>query len=228
MKKSSKVLLRIIGGIALAGAVLVVVALVLGASWDDVQIGMTHVIKPYKSKYVGETVQLEADELRGLELEVGDGIVSMETWEETYIEVAHNGGFHKYEARMDNGIYEIEADTDESIGIFDTDKEKVLTIRIPEDMVLELMEVSLGAGFFSYEGRLNGNAQLECGAGEMVLNLKGDPKDYNYIMECGIGEIVVNGATYSGIGQEHVIQNAADKTIHLECGVGQIEVVAEK
>ena len=46
MKKSTKILLGIAGGIALLGTLLVLLAVIMGASWDDVQIGVTYVIKP--------------------------------------------------------------------------------------------------------------------------------------------------------------------------------------
>ena len=46
MKKSTKRILGIADGIALAGCLLVLLALALGASWEDVRIGVTQVIKP--------------------------------------------------------------------------------------------------------------------------------------------------------------------------------------
>lgn len=247
MKKTSKTLFKVVGIIAAVGLLLVIVSLAMGADFREAQIEMTGSFKTDDVKLVSREVRLSPEQVRGLELEIGSGEVEIAVSEEKEISIFHNGGFRDYEASLDNGIYEIEASAGKRNVMGNGSHEHKITILVPREMMLDSLEVSLGAGSvktdgltvehlsaevgagaFQYEGSILGNASLECGAGEMCLHLQGKPEGYNYKLACGIGELMVNEEIYSGLAGIHEISNGVSNTIELECGVGKIELNIEE
>lgn len=80
----------------------------------------------------------------------------------------------------------------------------------------------VGAGKLTYKGKIQNELQLECGAGEVILELDGDEDNYDYDINVGMGQIEINDEEYSGIGIKKTIDNDADKNMKLKCGAGKV------
>lgn len=121
-------------------------------------------------------------------------------------------------------------------------------VSLEEDLTLDKLEVYVGAGHFTAGGKITaekvdfelgaGKISLnlldtrklvgECGLGSMEMTLAGSGKDYNCQLECGAGRIVLDKEEYSGLAREKEIRNSgASRTVHLECAMGNMEVMFE-
>ena len=69
-----------------------------------------------------------------------------------------------------------------------------------------------------------GNVKVDCGVGSVNLELEADENDYNYKIQCGVGNIDINGESYSSLTNNKEINNSANATMELECGVGDIYI----
>ena len=70
--------------------------------------------------------------------------------------------------------------------------------------------------------------EADCGVGEIDINLKGQEEDYDYEVSCGVGDVKIGSHSYSALGNDKNIDNNADNTITLDCGVGQIRVMFQQ
>lgn len=123
-----------------------------------------------------------------------------------------------------------------------------LEIWIPENLILDSLEVDAGVGEVTMEDgmiicreadiqcgvgscSLNLNIrkklELECGVGEIDLYLAGRKEDYNYRLECGIGSIEIGDDSYSELGGTQKIDHGAVREVSAECGVGSVAVMFE-
>ncbi len=124
------------------------------------------------------------------------------------------------------------------------EKEKTfLNLYIPQSQELELAEMELGAGSMQVETLKAQNVDISVEAGNFVMNsldaenitidcavgnlqliMVGDVKDYNYELQCMAGNIVLDGEKHTGINEGMVIGNGAEKTMKLNCAVGNMEI----
>ena len=105
-----------------------------------------------------------------------------------------------------------------------------------------------GSGQIRATGTIQNEGDIECGIGEIVLNLSGKATDYNCNIECGIGEVQIGGRSFSGIGvsksgleddydyddydddydydkeEYHVKGTSGSKELLVECGIGSVQV----
>lgn len=72
--------------------------------------------------------------------------------------------------------------------------------------------------------KLNGDAKVETGVGNITIGMDADKKDFNYELECGVGDIQVFDTTYNSMSNNSKIDNGAPHTIELENGVGSISI----
>lgn len=87
------------------------------------------------------------------------------------------------------------------------------------------IDVDAGVGDASLTGTITGNIKGSCGVGSLSLYLTGKESEFNYDLQCGLGEIDINDSTYSNLGGKKTITNeGAERTISLDCGVGDITV----
>lgn len=115
-----------------------------------------------------------------------------------------------------------------------------------EDISARELNVDVGAGEVSVDNFYAGEADFDCGAGsitasgdverelgmdcmtgEIIFTITGKEEDYNYDIECGVGEVICGEYSFSGLAREQTIDNRADKEIHIDCGIGSIEVEFE-
>ena len=73
------------------------------------------------------------------------------------------------------------------------------------------------------------NLEVDCGIGNVDLNILGKEADYNYEISCSAGNVDIGGSSYSGVGHNKNITNPnARRDMNLDCGVGNITVNFEK
>lgn len=80
------------------------------------------------------------------------------------------------------------------------------------------------AGQISAKGVLTGTGKVNCGVGQIDLDLVGDVSDYDYDVSCSVGAIKVNGSQVGGIATKNSKKNGAANKFDLDCGVGQINL----
>lgn len=99
---------------------------------------------------------------------------------------------------------------------------------VAEHLEAAKLELRVGAGNADIDEVKAEDAEITCGVGNIDVELIGDEKDYNYEIACGIGNISINEQSYSSLGKDKMVDNHADKEIHLDCGVGNITLITEE
>lgn len=120
------------------------------------------------------------------------------------------------------------------------------TVTMCDDFQTDELEVSVGAGEFTNTGKISvandisvavgtGNVEIseldmhdlevDCGIGNVDLDILGKEADYNYEISCAAGNVDIGDSSYSGIGHDKNITNPnARGEMELNCGVGNITV----
>ena len=80
-----------------------------------------------------------------------------------------------------------------------------------------------GMGNVAVTGSLSGKTDIECGIGEIRMDLEASEEDYNYRVTCGIGNVEIGEESYTGVSDKK-IDNGATDTIVMECGIGAIRL----
>lgn len=86
------------------------------------------------------------------------------------------------------------------------------------------LNIECGAGQVVMTGEFVRKMELECGVGSVELVIPGNELDYNYALECGIGSICVGDSEYSGLGSERINANGQNRTINVNCGIGEVDI----
>ena len=90
-------------------------------------------------------------------------------------------------------------------------------------------QIKCGVGTMEIKNcKLNGDATVKGGVGDVTIGLDAQETDYNYDLKCGVGELSVFGTSYHSLGKNKQIDNDADDTITLKCGVGSMCVKQAK
>ena len=100
---------------------------------------------------------------------------------------------------------------------------------IIHDFQAESFAAECAAGKLTLSGRAGKLAQVDCGMGAVVLTLDGGEEAYNCDISCGMGEVQI-GEQYrtGGLAAERTIQNGADRTLQIDCGMGSVKVEFEE
>ncbi len=96
------------------------------------------------------------------------------------------------------------------------------------DMQVTKMNAKVGMGHLRMDGEILGNVSAECSMGAMEINLAGKEEDFNYTLEAAMGNVTIGGADYSGLTHDKTVKNSADKSMDIECAMGNIEVTFEE
>lgn len=91
-------------------------------------------------------------------------------------------------------------------------------------MDINKLEAEVGMGEFVGSGVVDKSAKLECSMGNVELKLDGSSQDYNYKLEAAAGNVDIGRDSFSGLATERWINNNADKTLEIECSMGNISV----
>lgn len=92
------------------------------------------------------------------------------------------------------------------------------------DLTAEEAELDCGVGEMDIQGTISGNIKADCGVGELDITLYGEEESFNYILDCGLGDVRIGSSSYTSLGKKKKIDNNAEKTMNLDCGVGSIKV----
>ena len=124
------------------------------------------------------------------------------------------------------------------------------TVTMCDEFRTDDLDVSVAAGEFTNAGKISVandttitvgtanvelseldiyNLEVDCGIGNVDLDILGKEADYNYEISCSAGNVDIGGSSYSGIGHNKNITNPnARRDMNLDCGVGNITVNFEK
>ena len=124
------------------------------------------------------------------------------------------------------------------------------TVTMCDEFRTDDLDVSVAAGEFTNAGKISvandttitvgtGNVELseldiynlkvDCGIGNVGLDILGKEADYNYEISCSAGNVDIGDSSYSGVGHNKNITNPnARRDMNLDCGVGNITVNFEK
>lgn len=97
----------------------------------------------------------------------------------------------------------------------------VIRVYFPEDVVLTKMDLSIGAGSLYGDGIMAREIDVDCGMGEVKLNLLSSKEEYNYSIDCGMGKVEIGGDVFDGIAQRE-IYNGQPQDVEIECGMGNV------
>lgn len=188
----------------------------LNVTWGDNTFGIEMDFDAFdedNQTVADETTEQVKGSFRELEIEVGMGEVEVAyaDVEETKIEF---DGAGKYNRSVRENALRI---TGKKVG-----KMKVL---LPYSMVLEEIDVEVGAGTVRLQGLDVKELNIEVGAGKVYASLIGTEQDYNYEAEVGTGKMVIGQTSLEGFGGEKEFRNpGATRHMDLECGAGEIEI----
>lgn len=103
------------------------------------------------------------------------------------------------------------------------------TMQIEEGLEAQSCEIEVGAGEVSIN-RLEANAsEMNCGTGNLSVNMAGKREDYTVEAKVGLGSVQVGEELVeSGIGRTILNDNPTGKELHIECGLGDVEVEFEE
>lgn len=87
---------------------------------------------------------------------------------------------------------------------------------------IKAADLETGVGTINFTGIIQEDSDITCGMGMVDMLLYQSGKVFDYQLECGMGSLSIDGIDYSGIGNEKTINNGADKTLDVECGMGSV------
>lgn len=91
-------------------------------------------------------------------------------------------------------------------------------------MDVDKLDAEVGMGEFVGSGVVNNSAKLDCSMGNVELTLDGSSQDYNYKLEAAAGNVDIGRDRFSGLATERRINNNAERTLEIECSMGNISV----
>lgn len=86
------------------------------------------------------------------------------------------------------------------------------------------LEGDLKVGDFLYEGDINRKADIDCKIGSVQLALNGKKTDYNYWLRASLGSVYLEKDEYTGLKKRDIQNMDADKSLDLDCKLGEIMV----
>ncbi|MEG0664530.1 MAG: DUF4097 family beta strand repeat-containing protein [Clostridia bacterium] len=92
-----------------------------------------------------------------------------------------------------------------------------------EQSFLNNAKIETGIGSTKFNGSLTGDCKIDCGIGEIKLELENYENDFNYNINKGIGEIKINNRTYSN----SKLDNSATNNLVIKGGIGQITILTK-
>ena len=90
--------------------------------------------------------------------------------------------------------------------------------------VMGTLDAEVGVGEFVAAGILNGDADVECSMGNVTLTLEGSLRDYNYELSKAMGNVTLGNSSSSGFSSGKYVDNGANKTIDVDCAMGNVTV----
>ena len=139
------------------------------------------------------------------------------------------------EAYLEDGVYTISVSTTREAPVVVTVPEEVQFERATltasgGKLTAENLEVgelysTCERGVLQFSGCVDKTAEVEHLQGETVLQLSGDPSEFNYELSYELGHIEVGGQSYAGAKGSQSIDHGSDKTIRVHCAMGSVGVL---
>lgn len=93
-----------------------------------------------------------------------------------------------------------------------------------EDMEVQSLSATIGAGNMEFSGDISKAAEINCSMGNVSMELAGKKQDFNYQLNCVAGNMEIDGDSYAGAVMERTIDHGADKTMQIDCSMGNVEI----
>ncbi|MCM1047277.1 MAG: DUF4097 domain-containing protein [Clostridiales bacterium] len=101
------------------------------------------------------------------------------------------------------------------------------TVDVKNADVAKDLDLEVGMGSISVQGKIMGDMDAECAMGEIDITLQGSESEHNYTLECGMGNVIIGGNEYGGIAKERKINNGSSSYFDIECAMGSITIKFE-
>ena len=95
---------------------------------------------------------------------------------------------------------------------------------VVDNFIANQAEFSCGAGNIQAVGYCGKEINIECGTGEIVLDIAENQAAYHYEVECGLGQVNIGNSSFSGNVEKELHSKNASKKMHIECGIGNVSV----
>jgi hypothetical protein len=93
-----------------------------------------------------------------------------------------------------------------------------------KDLITKDANFDCGVGELVINGDIRGNSKVNCGVGNVSIQLK-EPEDrYDFSLSCGLGNININGDNYSFTSDSNIYGSDAEYGFDIDCGIGNVEV----
>ena len=225
MKKGWKIFWLTCGITLVVGIALLGIGLGMGATMEIVKERA-----PIKETY-SPNIQESYQGIRELDLDIAAGEIKIlkapKEQQEITVETQKISKSLKFKCYEEEGVLNITTNKKVWNWIYARNhaQDAKIYVYIPEGYRLEEVEMNLSAGSIYIEDiHTLGDADLESGVGEINFTAIGNETDYNYDLNCDIGSIVCGEREFTEIGSEYQIENQSDKTMSIECGVGEVNV----
>lgn len=93
-----------------------------------------------------------------------------------------------------------------------------------EEMDVAELNAEVGMGGLNARGAVSGYIDAECSMGSLELLLTGKKEDFNYELSGAMGSLNLAGESYGGFVQERNIDNGAEKTMEIDCSMGNVTI----
>lgn len=101
------------------------------------------------------------------------------------------------------------------------------TVDVKNADVAKDLDLEVGMGSISVQGKITGDMDAECAMGEIDITLRGSESEHNYTLECGMGNVIIGNNEYGGIAEERKINNGSSSYFDIECAMGSITIEFE-
>ena len=93
-----------------------------------------------------------------------------------------------------------------------------------KEMSVGTLDAEVGMGEFYAVGLITGDVSVECSMGNVSLTLEGSQQDFNYELSKAMGNVTLGRESSSGFASERYIDNNADRTMDIECSMGNVTI----
>lgn len=185
MKKSTKITLILAVILMLAGGIMALVCMVLGADWDDLELYLENPFKqeqangsdPYDPLYAmpgskaADTWTFDNENIIGLDLDIEAGTLMIQYSEDNICRVIVENGRKGIRCKVKKGILIIEED-DSIHTLLDWNDTPYIVVTLPskvvEEELLQSVQISVGAGNVVAKSLVSKSVQMDVDAGAIT------------------------------------------------------------
>lgn len=197
---------------------------VKGAGCDKIQVyvkGGTLYVKDVEKKKLPKNIQAD-ENTRHVVLTVPSGT----EWREA--ELSADMGYVSMDV-----LQAVDAELDADMGAIEIGTAVVAEMDVDADMgSVEVKEAKAGRlktessmGSITFSGVVEGDVEAEAEMGSIRLLLRQKETDFNYRISADMGTVSINGKDFSGLSEDRVIKNDANKKMELDSSMGSIEIL---